>query len=145
MTRGQKPHPTVGKVPDHRPDRSIGTKANAPHQLWVADITYVARPADFCYTAFVTDAFSRKIAGWSTDHHAYRCAAIRSAEDALLSAKDPLEGLVHHSDRGSQHVSIRYTEHLARAGLTASVGTAGDAYDNAWLRQSTGYKDRVVL
>ena len=148
VTRGRKPHTTVAaKVPDHRPDLvNRNFKVNAPHQLWVADITYVRTTSGFCYTAFVTDAFSRKIVGWST-RTTMRTDALplEALEDALLSAKDQaLEGLVHHSDRGSQYVSIRYTEHLARAGLTACVGTAGDAYDNALAETVNGlYKTEL--
>lgn len=149
VVRGRKPRTTVSaKVPDHRPDLvNRNFKVHAPHQLWVADITYVRTTSGFCYTAFVTDAFSRKIVGWST-RTTMRTDALplEALEHALLSAKDQaLEGLVHHSDRGSQYVSIRYTEHLARAGLTASVGTAGDAYDNALAETVNGlYKTELI-
>lgn len=86
---------------------------DAPNQLWVADITYVRTIGGFCYTAFVTDAFSRKIVGWSTRPTMPTDALpLEALEHALLSAKDQaLDGLVHHSDRGWQYVSIGYTEH----------------------------------
>lgn len=149
VVRGRKPHTTIAaKVPDHRPDLvKRNFKVSAPNQLWVADITYVRTTNGFCYTAFVTDAFSRRIVGWST-RTTMRTDALplEALEHALLSAKDQaLDGLVHHSDRGSQYVSIRYTEHLAKAGLTASVGSAGDAYDNALAEAVNGlYKTELI-
>ncbi len=149
VVRGRKPSTTIpAKVPDHRPDLvNRNFRVHAPNQLWVADITYVRTTNGFCYTAFVTDAFSRKIVGWST-RTTMRTDALplEALEHALLSAKDQaLDGLVHHSDRGSQYVSIRYTEHLANAGLTASVGTAGDAYDNALAETVNGlYKTELI-
>jgi len=149
VTRGRKPHTTIAaKVPDHRPDLvNRDFQVDAPNRLWVADITYVRTTHGFCYTAFVTDAFSRKIVGWST-RTTMRTDALplEALEHALLSAKDQaLDGLVHHSDRGSQYVSIRYTEHLAQAGLAASVGTAGDAYDNALAETVNGlYKTELI-
>ncbi|WGH90586.1 IS3 family transposase [Auritidibacter ignavus] len=149
VVRGRKPRTTIAaKVSDLRPDlvnRDFGV--TAPNRLWVADITYVRTTSGFCYTAFVTDAFSRKIVGWST-RTTMRTDALplEALEHALLSAKDQaLDGLVHHSDRGLQYVSIRYTEHLAKAGLTASVGTAGDAYDNALAETVNGlYKTELI-
>src|SRR5699024_7279497 len=149
VVRGRKPHTTIAaKVPDHRPDLvKRNFKVSAPNQLWVADITYVRTTNGFCYTAFVTDAFSRKIVGCST-RTTMRTDALplEALEHALLSAKDQaVDGLVHHSDRGSQYVSIRYTEHLAKAGLTASVGSAGDAYDNALAEAVNGlYKTELI-
>src|SRR5690625_158447 len=149
VVRGRKPRTTIAaKVPDQRPDlvnRDFGV--TAPNRLWVADITYVRTTSGFCYTAFVTDAFSRKIVGWATRKTMRTEAlALEALEHALLSAKDQaLDGLVHHSDRGSQYVSIRYTEHLTKAGLTASVGTAGDAYDNALAETVNGlYKTELI-
>src|SRR5699024_6391588 len=132
VVRGRKPQTTIAaKIPDHRPDLvNRDFRVDAPNRLWVADITYVRTTSGFCYTTFITDAFSRKIAGWAT-RTTMRTDALplEALEHALLSAKDQaLDGLVHHSDRGSQYVSIRYTEHLANADLAASVGSAGDAY-----------------
>ena len=142
VVRGRKPRTTIAaKVPDHRPDlvnRDFGV--TAPNRLWVADISYGRPTSGFCYTAFVADAFCRKIVGWST-RTVMRTDALplEALEHALLSAKDQaLDGLVHHSDCGPQHVSIGYTEHLATAGLTASVGTARDAYDNALAETVNG-------
>lgn len=138
----------AAKVPDHRPDLvNRNFRVNAPNQLWVADITYVRTISGFYYTAFITDAFSRKIAGWATRTTMRTDALLLEAlEHALFSAKDQaVNGLVHHSDRRSQYVSIRYTEHLAHAGLMASVGTAGDAYDNALAETVNGlYKAELI-
>lgn len=123
------------------------SRGTTPNRLWVADITYVCTTSGFCYTAFVTDAFSRKIVGRSTRTTMGTDALpLEALEHALLSAKDQaLDGLVHHRDRGSQYVSIRYTEHLAGAGLTASVGAAGDAYDNALAESVNGlYKTELI-
>lgn len=149
VIRGRKPHTTIAtKIPDHRPDLvNRDFQVDAPNRLWVADITYVRTTSGFCYTAFVTDAFSRKIVGWST-RTTMRTDALplEAFKHALLGAKDQaLDGLVHHSDRGSQYVSIRYTDHLTKAGLMASVGTAGDAYDNALAETVNGlYKTELI-
>src|SRR5690625_391291 len=105
--------------------------------------TYVRTTAGFCYTAFITDTYSRRIVGWAT-RSTMRTDALplEALEHALIAAKDQaidsLDGLVHHSDRGSQYVSIRYTEHLTDAGITASVGSAGDAYDNSLAETVNG-------
>src|SRR5699024_878035 len=122
-------------------------QVDAPNQLWVADITYVRTTSGVCYSAFITEAFCRKIIGLSNRTTSRTVAlALEALEQALLSAKDQaLDGLVHHSDRGSQYVSIRYTDHLANAGLAASVGTAGDAYDNALAETVNGlYKTELI-
>ena len=93
--------------------------------------TYVRTTSGFCYTAFVTDVFSRKIVGWSTrSTMRTEDLPLEALEHALNSAKkQALTGLVHHSDRGSQYVSIRYSERLEEAGITPSVGSRGDSYD----------------
>src|SRR5690625_6657358 len=101
----------------------------------------------FSYTAFFTDTFRRKIVGWAT-RTTMRTDALplEALEHALLSAKDQaLEGVVLHSDRGSQYVSIRYTEHLTKAGLTASVGTAGDEYDDALAEIVNGFYNTALI
>lgn len=139
VVRGRKPCTTRSAAAvDHRPDLvERNVHASRPNRLWVADITYVRTTSGFCYTAFVIDMFSRRIAGWATR------ASMRT-EDLPLEAlqhalKDQaIEGLVHHSDRGSQYVSIRYTENLAHAGIHASVGTRGDSYDNALAETVNG-------
>jgi putative transposase len=149
VIRGRKPRTTIpSRTPDDRPDlverRFV---ADRPNRLWVADITYVRTTAGFCYTAFVTDVFSRKIVGWATrTTMRTEDLPLEALEHALVSAKDQaLEGLVHHSDRGSQYVSIRYSERLTEAGITGSVGTVGDSYDNALAEAVNGlYKAELI-
>ena len=104
--------------------------AERPNQLWVADITYVATWLGFVYVSFVVDVFSRFIVGWRVSSSLRSDLALDALEQALW-ARRPGEGLVHHSDRGVQYLSIRYTERLAQAGIEASVGSKGDSYDNA--------------
>jgi len=104
--------------------------ASKPNQLWVADFTYVATWLGFVYVAFIIDVFSRAIVGWRVSRSMRTDLVLDALEQALYAR--PLTGdLVHHSDHGSQYVSIRYTERLAEAGIERSVGTIGDAYDNA--------------
>ncbi len=108
--------------------------AERPNQIWVADLTYVATWRGFVYVAFVVDVFSRMIVGWRVST-SLRTDLALDALDQALAARDVGEGLIHHSDRGSQYVSIRYTERLAEAGIERSVGSVGDAYDNDRLVQ----------
>lgn len=106
--------------------------AGRPNQLWVADLTYVATWQGFVYVAFVIDVFSRRIVGWRAATSLRSDLALDALEQALYAR--PLtstESLVHHSDRGGQYLSIRYTERLAEAGIEPSVGSTGDSYDNA--------------
>jgi len=115
-----------------RPLDRVGRRfvAEHPNQLWVADITYVATWSGFVYVAFVIDVFSRAIVGWRVSSSLRSDLALDALEQALW-ARQPGNGLVHHSDRGVQYLSIRYTERLAEAGIEASVGSKGDSYDNA--------------
>lgn len=149
VRRGRKPITTCR-------DKTIDTRldlvdrdftAPAPNLLWVADITYVRTRSGFCYTAFVTDVFSRKIVGWST-RSTMRTEELplEALEHALTCAKNQaLNGLVHHSDRGSQYVSIRYSQRLEEAGITPSVGSRGDSYDNALAETVNGlYKAELI-
>jgi putative transposase len=106
--------------------------ADAPRCRWVADITYVDTASGFVYTAFVTDLFSRKIAGWQVADHLRADLALDALEMAIWSAGTHGDGqLVHHSDRGVQYASITYTERLEEIGAVRSVGSKGDSYDNA--------------
>jgi transposase InsO family protein len=129
-----------------RPADLVGREfvAEAPNQLWVADITYVATWAGFVYVAFVVDVFSRFIVGWRVSSSLRSDLALDALEQALW-ARRPRQGLVHHSDRGVQYLSIRYTERLAEAGVEASVGSKGDSYDNA-LAESVNalFKTEVI-
>ncbi len=119
-------------------------KADHPNQLWVADITYVATWAGFVYVAFVTDVFSRKIVGWRVSNSLRNDLALDALEQALHARSD-ISQLVHHSDRGVQYLSIRYTERLAEAGIEPSVGSVGNSYDNALAETIFGlYKTEVI-
>jgi len=118
--------------------------AERPNQLWVADITYVATWAGFVYVAFVTDVFSRKIVGWRVSNSLRSDLALDALEQALHS-RQKLGELIHHSDRGVQYISIRYTERLAAAGIEPSVGSVGDSYDNALAETIFGlFKTEVI-
>jgi transposase InsO family protein len=106
--------------------------APRPNLLWVSDFTYVATWQGFVYVAFVIDTFARRIVGWRVSRTAHAGFVLDALEQALHDRR-PIQGggLVHHSDRGVQYVSIRYTERLAEAGIEPSVGSVGDSYDNA--------------
>ncbi|WP_428672458.1 IS3 family transposase [Roseibium sp.] len=121
-------------------------KAPAPNRLWVSDFTYVATWQGFVYVAFVIDAFARRIVGWRVSRTAHATFVLDALEQALHERR-PVHGggLVHHSDRGVQYVSIRYSERLAEAGIDPSVGSVGDSYDNALAETINGlYKAEVI-
>ena len=100
--------------------------------LWVSDFTYVSTWQGFAYVAFIIDTFADRIVGWKVSRSAKTDFVLDALEQALYARRPThLSGLTHHSDRGSQYVSIRYTERLAEAGIEPSVGSVGDAYDNA--------------
>ncbi len=130
--RGRKSKTTIVDERSERPADLVQRDFTAarPNRLWVADLTYVATWARFVYVAFITDAFSRRIVGWRVSSSLRSDLALDALEQAL-HARSELDGLVHHSDRGVQYVSIRYTERLAEAGVEPSVGSVGDSYDNA--------------
>jgi len=120
--------------------------APAPNMLWVSDFTYVATWAGFVYVAFVIDVYARYIVGWRVSRTAHAGFVLDALEQAIHERR-PLHrgGLVHHSDRGSQYVSIKYTERLAEAGIEPSVGSVGDSYDNALAETINGlYKAEVI-
>jgi putative transposase len=115
-----------------------------PNQLWVADFTYVATWAGFVYVAFVIDVFSRRIIGWRVARSMDTDLVLDALEQALWS-RSGARGVIHHSDRGSQYLSIRYTERLKEAGVEPSVGSVGDSYDNALAESVIGlYKTEVI-
>jgi putative transposase len=119
--------------------------AQRPNQLWVADLTYVATWSGFVYVAFVIDAFSRFLVGWQAARSLRTDLALDALEMAIWRRRGGLDGLVHHSDRGSQYLSIRYTERLAEAGAVTSVGSRGDSYDNALAETLIGlYKTELI-
>ena len=122
--------------------------ASAPNRLWVADLTYVRTWSGFVYVAFITDVFSRRIVGWQASRSLRTDLALNALEQAIWErnrAGATLDGLVHHSDRGVQYLSIRYTERLAENGVVSSVGSRGDSYDNALAESIIGlYKTELV-
>jgi putative transposase len=117
-----------------------------PNLLWLSDFTYVATWQGFVYVAFIIDAFARRVVGWRVSRTAHAGFVLDALEQALYGRR-PVQGggLVHHSDRGVQYVSIRYTERLADAGIEPSVGSVGDSYDNALAETVIGlFKTKVI-
>jgi putative transposase len=145
----RRPRTTLPGDPADRPkdlvDRDF--RAPAPNQLWVTDLTYVPLAGGgFCYTALVTDAFSRAIAGWQVGDTLAAELALDALEMALWSRRQKLSAaLVHHSDRGVQYTAIRYARRLTEAGIARSVGRKGDSYDNS-LAESVNalYKKELI-
>jgi putative transposase len=121
-------------------------RAPAPNRLWVADLTYVKTHSGWVYVAFVVDVCSRFVVGWQASRSLRTDLALDALEMALWRRRAvSLKGLVHHSDRGSQYLAIRYTERLARAGAVPSVGSKGDSYDNALAESFNGlYKTELI-
>ena len=123
--------------------------AAKPNALWVSDFTYARTWQGFAYVAFVIDTFARRIVGWKVSRNAHAGFVLDALEQAL-HARRPRNnaegsGLVHHSDRGSQYLSIKYTERLAEAGINPSVGSVGDSYDNALAETINGlFKAEVI-
>ena len=150
VTRGKPRRTTVADDDAQRPRDHVQRRfsALAPNRLWVADITYVRTWSGFVYAAFVTDAYSRRIVGWQASRSLRSDLAIDALEQALWQrrrAGSSLDGLIHHSDRGGQYLSIRYTERLAANDIVASVGSRGDSYDNALAETTIGlYKAELV-
>lgn len=119
-------------------------RAEQPNQLWVSDYTFVSTWQGFAYVAFIIDVYARRIVGWKLSSSQETQFVLDALEQAL-HARQPAEDLIHHSDRGSQYLSIRYTERLAEAGIEPSVGSVGDSYDNALAETINGlYKAEVV-
>ena len=120
--------------------------ASRPNELWVSDLTYVRTGGTFVYVAFVVDAFARRIVGWQVSRSLRSELALDALEQAVSERLgDEGERLIHHSDRGGQYLSIRYTERLALAGIEPSVGSRGDSYDNALAETTIGhYKTELV-
>ena len=144
--RGRKARTTIADASGARPGDLVSRdfKANRPNELWVADLTYVATWRGFVYVAFVIDVFARTIVGWRASGSLRTDLALDALEQALYARPDT-DRLIHHSDRGSQYLSIRYTERLAEAGIEPSVGSVGDSYDNALAESVIGlYKTEVI-
>ena len=121
-------------------------KADRPNQLWVSDFTYVSTWQGWLYVAFVIDVFARRIVGWRVSSSMQTDFVLDALEQALYARQpEQSDALVHHSDRGSQYISIRYTERLAQAGIEPSVGSRGDSYDNALAESVNGlYKAELI-
>ena len=120
-------------------------KADRPNQLWVSDFTYVSTWQGWQYVAFVIDVYARRIVGWRVSSSMRTDFVLDALEQALYDRQPDHNALIHHSDRGSQYVSILYTERLAQAGIEPSVGSRGDSYDNALAETINGlYKTELI-
>ncbi|MBM3584535.1 MAG: IS3 family transposase, partial [Alphaproteobacteria bacterium] len=148
VVRGKAVRTTISErgaaCPADRVNRQF--QAPRPNVLWLSDFTYVATWQGFVYVAFVIDAYARRIVGWRVSRMAHAGFVLDALEQALYDRR-PVEGdgLVHHSDRGVQYVSIKYTEHLAEAGIEPSVGSVGDSYDNALAETINGLCKTEVI
>ena len=147
VTRGKVVRTTVPEAnapcPLDRVNRHF--KADRPNQLWVSDFTYVSTWQGWLYVAFVIDVYARRIVGWRVSKSMHTDFVLDALEQALYARQPDRDSLVHHSDRGSQYVSIRYTERLAEAGIEPSVGSRGDSYDNALAETINGlYKAELI-
>ena len=146
VVRGRRCRTTIADDSAQRPlDRVQRVfRASRPDELWVADFTYVATWGGFVYVAFVIDVFARRIIGWRVAR-SMRADLVLDALEQALWARGEARGVIHHSDRGSQYLSIRYTERLAEAGVEPSVGSVGDSYDNAMAESIIGlYKTELI-
>ncbi len=147
VTRGKKkttiPDPAQA-CPEDKVNRAF--TATAPNQLWVSDFTYVSTWAGMVYVAFVIDVFARKIVGWRVSTSMATSFVLDALNQAICQRiPSQADGLIHHSDRGSQYLAVRYTERLAQAGIDASVGSVGDSYDNALAESIIGlFKTEVI-
>ena len=146
--RGRKIKTTVGDDTASRPSDLVERNftATRPNQLWVADLTYVATWNGFVYVAFVIDAYARRIVGWRASSSLRTDLALDALEQAIYDRPfAEAEAPIHHSDRGTQYLSIRYTERLTEAGIEPSVGSKGDSYDNALAESVIGlFKTEVI-
>jgi transposase InsO family protein len=146
VRRGKRCRTTIPDTGVQRPGDLVKRQFQAarPNQLWVADFTYVATWTGFVYVAFVIDVFARRVIGWRVARSMQTDLVLDALEQALWS-RDEVQGVIHHSDRGVQYLSIRYSERLTEAGVEPSVGTTGDSYDNALAETIIGlYKTEVI-
>jgi len=148
VRRGAKRRTTISDISQQRPLDLVNRQftATRPNQLWVADITFVATWSGFVYVAFIIDVFARYIVGWRVSRSLQTDLVLDALEQALWSRKRmETEDLIHHRDRGSQYLSIRYSERLEEAHILPSVGSVGDSYDNALAETINGlYKTEVI-
>lgn len=148
VMRGKVVRTTIGDAKAPSPLDRVNRvfKAQRPNQLWVSDFTYVSTWQGWLYVAFVIDVYARRIVGWRVSTSMHTDFVLDALEQALY-ARQPQrdEALIHHSDRGSQYVSIRYSERLGQAGIEPSVGSKGDSYDNALAETINGlYKAELI-
>jgi transposase InsO family protein len=148
VVRGRRTRTTMPEEAAERPLDLVAREftATRPNQLWVSDLTYVATWRGFVYVAFVIDVFSRRIVGWRVSSSLRSDLALDALEQAICERQPGgADQLVHHSDRGVQYLSIRYTERLLEAGIEPSVGSRGDSYDNALAETVIGlFKTEVI-
>ena len=148
VKRGRRTITTIPGNALDRPRDAVNRDFNVsrPNALWVADLTYVATWRGFVYVAFVIDAFARRIVGWRVSNSLQTDIALDALEQALYDREAAQHGeLIHHSDRGVQYLSIRYTERLSEVGITPSVGSVGDSYDNALAETVIGlFKTELI-
>ena len=148
VIRGRRAKTTVPDEALERPMDLVNREfqASSPNALWVADLTYVATWRGFVYVAFVIDVFARRIVGWRVSSSLHADIALDALEQALYDrGVNQKTGLVHHSDRGVQYLSIRYADRLSEVGISPSVGSVGDSYDNALAETINGlYKTEVI-
>jgi putative transposase len=145
--RGKETRATIADKATPCPTDKVNRQFRAPqpNMLWVSDFTYVATWQGFVYAAFVIDVFARRIVGWRVSRTAHAGFVLDALEQALHDRSPARGGLTHHSDKGSQYVSIRYTERLLEAGIEPSVGSVGDSYDNALAETVIGlFKTEVI-
>jgi putative transposase len=141
VTRGKKKRTTIPEKLGQRPTDLVERKfeASGPNRLWVCDFSYVWTQRGFVYAAFVIDIFSRRIVGWRLSPSMRTELTLDALEMAIFArGQASLKGLIHHSDRGSQYLAILYTERLEEIGAQPSVGSRGDAYDNAVAEATVG-------
>ena len=146
VVRGKAFKTTMADEQDARPADLVERKftASRPNQLWVADFTYVATWRGFVFVAFVIDVFSRMIVGWRVSA-SLKTDFVLDALEQAVHARSDTDGLIHHSDKGTQYLSIRYSERLGECGIQASVGSTGDSYDNALAESVIGlYKTELI-
>ena len=147
VVRGRPKRTTITEETTDRPTDLVERdfSARRPNQLWVADLTYIHTWVGFVYAAFIIDVFSRLIVGWQLATHLRTDLTLDALQMALWRRQTAVEGLVHHSDRGVQYTAIRYTERLQQAGVTPSVGSKGDSYDNALAETTIGlFKTELI-
>jgi transposase InsO family protein len=148
VRRGKRLRTTIADDAASRPVDRVNRqfRADRPNQLWVSDFTYVSTWQGWLYVAFVVDVYARRIVGWRVSKSMTTDFVLDALEQALYARQPGNDGsLTHHSDRGSQYVSIRYSERLAEAGIEPSVGSRGDSYDNALAETINGlYKAELI-